>query len=67
MILILAQECLENLEFMGVEVDRNKNDGLRSKVADISKDGSKVRVFVIPTNEELSIAIQTVELLGLDK
>jgi acetate kinase len=58
---------LENLEFMGVEIDHSKNDGLRAKVADISKDGSKVRVFVIPTNEELSIAIQTVELLGLDK
>lgn len=58
---------LENLEFMGVEIDHSKNDGLRGKVGDISKEGSKVRVFVIPTNEELSIAIQTVELLGLDK
>ena len=58
-------EMLKGLDFMGIEIDHDKNANLRGKVGDISKEGSKVRVFIIPTNEELSIALQTVELLGL--
>lgn len=51
------------LGFMGVEVDPNKNDGLRSKLADISTDNSKTKVLVIPTNEELVIAQDTLSLV----
>ena len=38
-----------------------KNSGMRSE-GEISKDGAKVKVWVIPTNEELAIARDTLEL-----
>ena len=55
-----AKVC-EGLEFMGIEIDPAKNDGKRDEGV-ISKDGSKVTVMVIPTNEELAIAKDTLEL-----
>ncbi|GHS89463.1 acetate kinase [Synergistales bacterium] len=45
----------EGLEFMGVEIDAKKND-VRGKETVISSDSSKVKVLVVPTNEELVIA-----------
>jgi acetate kinase len=55
------KEVCEGLEFLGVEIDDTKNN-IRGKEAEISKDGSKVKVFVIPTNEEVMIARDTKEL-----
>ena len=49
------------LEFMGVKVDPEKND-CRGKEIDVSADGATVRTLVIPTNEELMIALDTAEL-----
>lgn len=48
-----------SLEFMGVKVDHQKNIDAFGVEADIATDDSKVRVFVIPTNEELMIARDT--------
>lgn len=48
----------KGLEFLGVELDDCKND-TRGKEVEISKEGSKVKVFVIPTNEEVMIARDT--------
>ncbi len=56
-----AEICL-GLEFMGIEIDNNKNN-TRGKEAIISSDKSKVKVLVIPTNEELMIARDTLSLL----
>ncbi|HBR02487.1 MAG TPA: acetate kinase [Ruminiclostridium sp.] len=53
----------EGLEFMGVSIDDAKNQ-TRGKEAEISSDGSKVKVLVIPTNEELAIAKETKKLVG---
>ena len=53
----------EGLEFMGITVDDAKN-GVRGKVADISKDGAVCKTLVIPTNEELMIALDTQRLLS---
>ena len=61
----LRYEVCKDLGFLGIEIDQEKNRGLRSKEARISTEDSKVAVLVIPTNEELSIARQTVRLLGL--
>ena len=45
---------------MGAELDDDKNAKCpRGKIADISKESSKVRILVIPTNEELVIAKET--------
>jgi acetate kinase len=49
----------EDLEFLGIELDENLNNGLRGKEQVISKEGSRVKVVVVPTNEELVIAIDT--------
>lgn len=53
----------EGLEFIGVEVDPAKNRKLRGKEAVISKDGAKVKVMVVPTNEELVIAQDTMQIV----
>jgi acetate kinase len=53
-----------DLEFLGIEVDPVKNDGLRSKEAVISRDGAKVKVMVVPTNEELVIAEDTLRIIA---
>ena len=56
------EKCLEGLEFLGVEIDREANN-VRGKIREISKPGCKVKAFVIPTNEELMIARDTLELI----
>ncbi|MDF2616501.1 MAG: ackA, partial [Sedimentibacter sp.] len=52
------KEVCEGLEFLGIEIDDVKNN-TRGKEAEISKDNTKVKVFVIPTNEEVMIARDT--------
>ena len=57
-----ARVC-EYLTWMGVDVDPELN-GKRGQALDVSKPGAKVRVMVIPTNEELVIARDTVTVCG---
>ncbi len=52
------KESCSGLEFLGVEIDDEKND-VRGKETIISSDNSKVKVLLIPTNEELAIARET--------
>ena len=54
-------EICEGLEFLGVKIDPKKNEGKRTE-GEISADDSRVKVWVIPTNEELAIARDTLEL-----
>lgn len=56
-------DILNGLEFLGVELDLDRNK-VFGETALISKDSSKVKVYVIPTNEELMIAKETVDLLN---
>jgi acetate kinase len=58
------EEICSDLEFLGAEIDLSKNKGLRSKEAVISKDGSRVKIMVVPTNEELVIAEDTVRIIN---
>jgi len=53
-----------NLEFLGLEFDDTKNTGARSVEKIISKDGSKVICMIVPTNEELVIAEDTMEIVN---
>ena len=48
-----------DLEFLGIEFDKNKNEGVRGKETVISKEESPVTVMVVPTNEEFVIASDT--------
>ena len=56
-------EVCEGLEFMGVKIDLEKNK-VRGEEAIISADDSKVTVAVIPTDEELMIASDTLAILN---
>lgn len=54
----------EGLEFLGVKLDKAKNVAKNDGgIRDISAEGSRVKILVIPTNEELVIARETAELL----
>ena len=59
----LREAVLSDMAFMGIELDKAKNK-VRGKEADISADGSQVKLLVIPTNEELVIARDTKELVS---
>lgn len=52
----------KDLENLGIVIDKNKNN-VRGKLTEISADNSKVKVYLIPTNEELVIARDTSALL----
>ena len=52
---------VSGLEYMGVKIDPEKNN-TRGQEVDVATDDSKVRVLVIPTNEELMIAMDTAAL-----
>ena len=56
----------EPLEFLGVKIDPERNK-VRGEEAIISTDDSKVKVVVIPTDEELMIATDTMEILKNQK
>ncbi len=59
----LRQYVCENLGYLGVKIDDEKNH-VRGQEIKISTDDSKVDVFVIPTNEELAIARDTLALIS---
>lgn len=58
--------ALVEMDYLGVRVDPEKNANVKKLPApcDISADGSRVRVYVIPTNEELVIASDTEKLVS---
>jgi len=58
---------LQGLDYLGIKLDPQKNDGLRGKEQVISTDDSKVKVIVVPTNEELVIASDTYEIVTGEK
>ena len=55
---------VKELEWMGVKIDEEKNKVRSGEIRDISAPDSKVRVLVVPTNEEYMIALDVQELLG---
>ena len=61
----LRKEVCENMEYLGIKFDEEKNK-VRGEQK-ISADDSKVEVWVIPTNEELLIARDTVEIVNKAK
>jgi acetate kinase len=56
------EEILNNLTYLGIEIDKEINNQ-RGKEIELSTKNSKVKVFVIPTNEELVIARDTKEII----
>ena len=62
----VRERMVEDLGFLGIAIDPER-DKVRSKVAELSPEGAKVKVLMIPTNEELVIARDTLELVTVNK
>ena len=60
----IREGICKNLEFMGVKIDSSRNN-VRGEEVEISADDSKVKIYLIPTNEELMIARETKALVEL--
>jgi len=60
----LRSECLAGLDAFGIAIDEERNTARSSAARSISPEGSAVAVLVIPTNEELVIARETVEVVN---
>jgi acetate kinase len=56
---VTRAECCSGLEYMGIEFDSARNEGIRGKEMLLNKPSSRVKVMTIPTNEELIIAEHT--------
>jgi acetate kinase len=59
----LREEVCKNMSALGIEINEAYNQSCpRGEVADITKEGAKVKTYVIPTNEEYMIALDTQNL-----
>ena len=67
-IMYMREWAVDGLDYMGVKLDKEKNNALASykdvKEGFINADDSKVKIIVIPTNEELMIAMDTEEIVS---
>ena len=59
----MREAACEGMEFMGIKLDKDVNNQIHGKEAVISTPDSKVKVVVIPTDEELMIATDTMALV----
>lgn len=63
----IRRESCAGLECFGIKVDEAKNRAHKGGISDIAADDAKVRVVVVPTNEELVIARETQRIIGEKK
>jgi acetate kinase len=59
---LIREKVCNGLEFMGIEIDCDKNKVRNDENREINTDSSKTKIYVIPTNEELVIAQDTYRL-----
>jgi acetate kinase len=60
----IRSETLNGLEALGFIIDEGKNNGVKNEESEITGDGGKVRIFVIPTDEDYMIYQETVKILN---
>ena len=60
---VRAMVC-ENMEFLGIDFDAEKNKQVKGEESVISKAGSKVKIAVVPTNEEFMIASDALKIVS---
>jgi len=60
---LMREMACQNLDFLGIQLDAEKNKIRSREIREIQSKTSKVKVLVIPTNEEIEIAKQTYQLL----
>ena len=61
---VIRKMVCEDMDFFGITLDDTKNELRSENLREINTDSSKVKVLVIPTNEELEIAKQAFELVS---
>jgi len=59
----IRHRCCSGLKGLGIEIDTDKNNQVGDDITDIATSESKVKILVIPTNEELKIAIETQKVI----
>ncbi len=59
----IREEICKELCFLGAELDTDKNN-TRGSLSEISTESSKINIYVVPTDEEMMIAKETVEVIG---
>lgn len=64
---LIREKVCSGLEFMGLELDTNKNDQRSDDARDIATSASTGKIFVIPTNEEFVIANDTYKVVNESK
>jgi acetate kinase len=52
------------MEYFGIKIDKELNKSVRGKLTKLSTPDSKIEVWIVPTNEELLIARDTLELIS---
>jgi len=55
----------QGLHNLGIEIDQEKNEKLTSDIREVGSVNSRVGILVVPTNEELKIALETERVIGL--
>jgi acetate kinase len=58
----MRQLVCEELDFLGIQLDKTKNEIKSKGIRTIQNEDSKVKILVVPTNEELEIAKQAMSL-----
>ena len=61
---VMRGQIIEGLNHLGLALDTEKNNTRASDPREISLAGSAIKILVVPTNEELEIAIQTMSLIA---
>lgn len=61
---LVRSKIVSGLDYLGISIDQDKNKIAIGKEIDISTTDTKVKTLVIPTNEELAIARETLKLIG---
>jgi acetate kinase len=60
---VVRMNSCKGLENLGIAIDKAKNNVRARKITDISAPSSRIKVLIVPTNEELEIAQQTIECI----
>ena len=60
---MVRQFTMDGMEFLGLQIDKTLNTKNATGERDISRKNSPAKIFVIPTNEELVIALDTRDII----
>jgi len=60
---VIRKLVCANLDYLGIELDIDKNNIRAKKITEIHKEKSRTKILIVPTNEEVEIAKQSFELI----